>query len=292
MLLARACAAAPSPPAREVAVVGAGGRVGGALAAAARRAGARVVEVDTRGGGDGGVPTERGTPVFVATHADALGAALDGLPAERLDDLVLLQNGILRPWLRNRGLAPDEVSQVVLRLAADGSVLSPAAGCQSVAFGTHAACAAALLPSCRVADSEAELQREALFKLLWAAAVPLACDAAGPGADVRTTFAAHEAELRELVAEMVAVAAPDALGVDADERLAAAAWADVCAYSRSPSIAAARPSAQLARAEWAWRNGWLLARGGGARVQPLHSEWVARAPSLRDLGPGDGPAPP
>lgn len=41
----------------------------------------------------------------------------------------------------------------------------------------------------------------------------------------------------------------------------------------SLSIAAAVPSADMARREFAWRNGWLL----GRRVTPQHEQWLLRA---------------
>lgn len=292
----------------ELSVVGGAGRVGGALAAAARRSGryARVA-VRTRQGGEG---LAASGPVVVCTPAGALDAAVAELPRARVADLVLVQNGVLRPWLAARGLSGGAVTEVVLRLAADGETLTPAGGggalsAESVAFGgRHAASMAALLPACRLAASEGELREQALFKLAWACAVPLLCDALGPGAAVGELFDGGEVEgeLKALVAEMVRVAAPDALGDDMGSaaamashgdaahgdageagktRLELSALADVFAYSAG--IAHARPSAALAEAEWAWRNGWLLARGGGAAAQPLHRRWIERAPSLRHL---------
>ena len=55
-----------------------------------------------------------------------------------------------------------------------------------------------------------ELREQALFKLAWACAVPLLCDALGPGAAVGELFDGGEVEgeLKALVAEMVRVAAP------------------------------------------------------------------------------------
>lgn len=55
-------------------------------------------------------------PTWVCTTNDALDAVLAATPPARRPDLVLLQNGMLLPWLRRHGL--EENTQVLLYAAA------------------------------------------------------------------------------------------------------------------------------------------------------------------------------
>ena len=47
------------------------------------------------------------------------------------------------------------------------------------------------------------------------------------------------------------------------------------AYSRS--IPTAVPNREMAIKETGFRNGWFLRVGGGAKTQPSHADWLARA---------------
>ena len=49
------------------------------------------------------IPTGSG-PIVVATRNDALDGIVDAVPVERRSDLVFIQNGMLEPWLEQRGL--------------------------------------------------------------------------------------------------------------------------------------------------------------------------------------------
>src|SRR5690606_17998432 len=103
---------------------------------------------------------------------------------------------------------------------------------------------AAELPA-RVVDAR-EFAEIELEKLLWNSCFGLLCDAFD--CDVGTVVREHFNDLRELVAELLAIGAP-ALGVSLVldalvERLAA--------YSKSI------PSFRAAVKEWRWRNGWFV----------------------------------
>jgi ketopantoate reductase len=150
-----------------------------------------------------------------------------------------------------------------------GAAIEP--GGESPFFGPHAqalveAFVAARLPArCVDADSFAAIELE---KLLWNSCFGLLCDA--HDCDVGTVVLEHAGELRELVAELLAIAAP-ALGVSlALEPL----LARLVAYSESI------PSYRAALKEWRWRNGWFvdLARERGLPL-PVHERLLALSQS-------------
>ena len=162
------------PPAGQPLVIG-GGKVGTAIARMHRpparilRRGERVPEHDASSAAP--------APIWVCTTADALDDVVtNAVPASRRADLVLVQNGMLTPWLAARGLEP---TQVLLYLAAGGSGSGGQQGGVAdgrltlVHGGRWAAEAAALLAAggvaARVEADWGAFQRAGVAKLLWAA---------------------------------------------------------------------------------------------------------------------------
>ena len=46
-------------------------------------------------------------PIIIATRNDALAGIVEATPADRRDDLVFIQNGMLQPWLDSQGLGDN-----------------------------------------------------------------------------------------------------------------------------------------------------------------------------------------
>ncbi len=251
-----------------------GGRVGGALADrhAQRLADAHGPITLLRRADDperalSGAP---GRPIIVAVRNDDLSGVLARVPTARRGDLVLIQNGMLRPWIAEHGLEP---TRGLLFFAVPRRGAEPEPGGDSPFFGRHAALVAAWLsalglPASVVSEQAfAELELE---KLIWNSAFGLLCERRA--APVGVIVDQHLAELRALVQEFVAIGRP-ALALPPMDAAASDALVDsLCAYSRS--IASYRGAVK----EWPWRNGWFVdeARRQG-RAAPVHEDLLARA---------------
>lgn len=241
-------------------VIGAG-RVGGALHA---RDPERFALVDREHNWEL-LDGPAGSPVILAVRNDDLPAVLERVPDARREDLVFVQNGMLRPWLAEQGLAGATRGLLFFAVPSRGAAIEP--GAASPFCGPRAPAVVAAFLSCglraELVDAQAFKAVE-LEKLIWNCAFGLLCEV--EEAEVGTIVEEHGARLRELVAELLAVGEP-ALGVELDldalvERLAS--------YSRSI------PSYRGAVKEWRWRNGWFVdeARARGLAT-PVHDRLLA-----------------
>lgn len=267
------------------------GRIGGMMAGLGRGAGWAVQEVGRTGpaaevGGQG--------PVVVCTRNDDLEEVLARTPPDRRGDLVFVQNGVLAPWLRARGLetrtvapgrtaapAHTQTTIGVLYVAVDRPGARPVPGAASIFAGPHAATVAGLLDSggvtAREARDELDLRQEVGTKLAWICVLGVLGEALA--ATVGQVLEAHEGDVGALCEEL----AP-ALAAGPDTAAAPDLVARVLAYSRS--VAHYRTAVK----EWPWRTGWLLAQAATAGVDlPLHRRWLERAghgARLHDLSGG------
>jgi len=248
-----------------IAIIGAG-RVGGALASRSAEHGAPCPLI-TRESGWEVLDAGAGAPILVAVRNDDLAVVFERVPEHRRRDLVLVQNGMLRPWIAERGL--DDVTRGLLFFAVPkrGAAVEP--GGVSPFSGPHAAAVVAWLSAlglpAEVADplSFAELELE---KLIWNCAFGLLCQV--HDAPVGAVVEVHGRELRAVVAEMAHVGAV-AMGteLELDPLLGR-----LCAYSRSIA------DYQGAVKEWRWRNGWFVdAAIEHGVAMPVHADLLRRA---------------
>lgn len=243
----------------SVIVIGAG-RIGTALAGRQDGQGQkRFVLVDRQRGWEQIDAGGKG-PIVLAVRNDDLNAVLERVPSSRHGDLVFVQNGMLRPWLADRGLSGATRGLLFMAVPSVGAAIEP--GGESPFWGPHAdamveAFTAVGLPA-KVVDGRAFAEIE-LEKLIWNCAFGLFCQALD--CDVGTVVEQHRPRLKLLVAELLAVGGP-ALGVKLEleplvERL--------CEYSRSI------PRYRGAVKEWPWRNGWFVSTARARKVRtPTH----------------------
>ncbi|GAB4821761.1 hypothetical protein N2152v2_008807 [Parachlorella kessleri] len=215
-------------------------------------------------------------PIVVCTRNDDLQAVVDATPADQRKDLVFIQNGMLQPWLEERGLGDNTQVLVYFAVAKKGD--PPTDGKTDVnpegltaAHGPHAEAFAERLHaaglSCKVLSKD-EFQKSMLEKLIWISAFMLVGARHG-GCTVGQVEAQHRDEVDQLIQELAAAGAP-ALGVSlnpgVEDRL--------LAYARS---VAHFPTAVK---EFQWRNGWFwglsqqAAAGGRPDPCPKHSAWL------------------
>ncbi len=243
-------------------VIGAG-RVGGALA---QRDPDRFRLIDReRGWEQLDNPAARGEAIVLAVRNDALPEVLARIPSERRDDLVFIQNGMLRPWLREVGLEGTTRGLLFLAVPSRGAPIEP--GGESPFTGPRAAAVVEAFQACGLPASvvdEPRFRAIELEKLIWNSAFGLLCET--EACDVGTVVEDHRALLAGLVDEMLCVG-EQALEVELEleplvERL--------CVYSRSI------PSYRGAVKEWRWRNGWFVDTAAAqTRATPIHTRLLA-----------------
>ncbi len=239
-------------------VVGAG-RVGTALKARAEAQGAPCHLVSRSEGWEVFEETDP-TPILLAVRNDALGAVVDRIPPARHGDLVFIQNGMIRPWLADRGLEAATRGLLFFAVPERGAPLQP--GGVNPFTGPRAGALVAWFQALGLEAEEVSPTRFAeveLEKLLWNSIFGLMCQA--HGADVGTICDTHDEELAGLVDELRRVGEGPL-----EVQLAQGPLVErLCAYSRTI------PRYTGAVKEWPWRNGWFVeaARTQGIAT-PVH----------------------
>ncbi|MCA9660431.1 MAG: hypothetical protein KC486_18955, partial [Myxococcales bacterium] len=149
-----------------ISIIGAG-RVGGTLAELCAERGLPCSLI-TRDRGWEALAGAAGEPVLVTVRNDDLDGVLERVPAGRRGDLVLIQNGMLRPWITARGL--EQVTRGLLFFAVSRRGDRPEPGGSSPFYGPHAAAVVAWLSEigipAEVVDAGAFAAIE-LEKLIW-----------------------------------------------------------------------------------------------------------------------------
>ena len=245
-------------------IIGAG-RVGGALSTAAQQTGqaATLLSRDS----DWSVLEDSTGPILVATRNDDLADVLARVPESRHGDLVFIQNGMIRPWLADNGLADATRGLLFFAVPSRGAAIQP--GPPSPFHGPHAQAVVRFLRAIGVPAEEVsaaaftDLEHE---KLLWNTVFGLCCQAFD--ATVGQVVREHADPLRALTEELDAVGRA-AMDVTIDfERL----FLRLCDYSLSIA------DYQGAVKEWRWRNGWYVGKARAmGRTLPMHSALCARA---------------
>lgn len=248
-------------------VIGAG-RVGGALH---RLAPAELPLIDRVDNWDL-LERPAGEPILVTVRNDDLDAVLARVPAARRDDLVFVQNGLLRRYLAERGLAGATRGLLFFAVPRRGDPIQP--GAPSPFHGRHAAAIVATLVRLGVAaeavDAEAFAAVE-LEKLMWNCCFGVCCEAFA--CSVGEVVERHTDALRELVGELLPIG----------ERLVGSSLAldplveRLCAYSRSI------PSFVAGVREWSWRNGpFVDAAASLGYATPTHARLLRASGRLVD----------
>jgi len=251
------------------AVIVGGGRIGNAL----QKMGSGNDVLVRRGEK---VPEGSQGPIFVCTRNDALDDVVEATPPDRREDLVFLQNGMLLPWLKEKGL--EKNTQVLVYFAVakmgddpiDGKTdvnpegLTAANGKWAQAMANRLATAEL---SCKVLDDHA-FRASMMEKLIWISAFMLV-GVKHPGASVGDVESKHRDEVVALIDELAAVSVQE-LGVKFEDGLVER----LCAYARS---VASYPTAVK---EFEWRNGYFYSVSqqriaqGSEDPCPLHTAWL------------------
>jgi ketopantoate reductase len=246
-------------------VVGAG-RVGGALHAAAQAAGIECALV-TRSHGWDHLDDAPGTPILVTVRNADLDGVVARVPDRRRADLVFVQNGMLRPWLRTAGLGSATRGLLFFAVAERGGPI--VTGPDSPFCGPHALAVVRFLVAVGVPAIEVDWARFTAYeheKLVWNTAFGLLCQA--KSCAVGEVVDRHGEDLRALVGELNRVASVSmGFDVDVDTLLAR-----LVAYTRTI------PNYRGAVKEWPWRDGWFVRTAERYRFElPVHTRLCAEA---------------
>jgi len=263
-----------------VVVVGAG-RVGGALCARSVERGMPCALV-RRDAGWEVLREPAGRPVILAVRNDDLDGVLARIPDHRRDDLVFVQNGILRDFLRERGLDGCTRGLLYFAVARRGDPITP--GGLNPFTGPHAAAVAGWF---RRMDLEAEAVDPAAFaayeleKVCWLAIFGALGELYGE--TVGQTATRHRDEVARMADELRRVGRV-ALGVDVPlERL----------VDRLVAYSLRIPDFRASVKEWPWRNGWLDRAAARYGVDTsFHRDVLCRigkGADLEPLAPDGGP---
>lgn len=247
-------------------IIGAG-RVGGALAERAASAGVEHMLVSRSRGWESIESSD--APIFVAVRNDDLDAVLQRVPEAAHERLVFTQNGMLRPWLAQRGLTGNTRGLLFFAVPSRGAPLEP--GGQSPFVGPHAQAVVSWLSSVDVPAAVVDAQAFAvteLEKLLWNCCFGLLCEHTGE--PVGAVVEEHGPLLTQLAEELMHWGMP-AFGLSLETAARAAMVERLRAYSRSI------PDYRGAVKEWPWRNGWFVEV---AREPGLHEDLLKQTGHL------------
>lgn len=240
-------------------VIGAG-RIGRALALRAANAGQPCTLVGREEGWDALERTPG--PIVLAVRNDDLDAVVDRVPSYRHGDLVFVQNGMLRPWLAERGLSGNTRGLLYVAVSQRGTPGEP--GQPSPFTGPHAAPVAGWLTSLGFPAWSVDWPHFSMYeleKLLWIATFGLLSERFG--CTVGEVATEHRDTVTALVDELRVVGRRH-LGVDLPLE---ALVQRLCDYSMT--VADFRGSVK----EWRWRNGWFVQ--AARHPMPVHAELLA-----------------
>jgi len=199
-------------------------------------------------------------PIVLAVRNDDLAAVVPRIPAHRRDDLVFVQNGMVRDWLGEHSLQGATRGLLFFAVPSRGAPIED--GPPSVFTGPHAATLAAWFGRMGLPARELDWARFTaveLEKLVWNSAFGLLCQRYK--VDVGTVCDHHADELRALVDEL-RVLGRKTMSVDIPLDVL---YDKLVAYSRTI------PRYQGAVKEWPWRNGWFeLAAERHGYDAPVH----------------------
>lgn len=244
-----------------------GGRIGMALATQSALAHWPCTLL-TRDGAWGALQVPAGSPIVLCVRNDDLAEVLARIPPQRRPDLALVQNGMLRPWLRSHDL--DDVSRGLLFFAVAQRGERPQPGGISLLCGPHAQLLANWLNALQIPSQAVDpptFAQVELEKLLWNTTMGALCQR--HGCTVAEAVTVHHPQLVALVDELAPLAAAE-LGVSW-QRDELGNWvARLKAYSLS--IADYRAAVK----EPAWRNGWFVHQAVAlGRATPVHTALLA-----------------
>eukprot|EP00238_Polyblepharides_amylifera_P013335 CAMPEP_0196582154 /NCGR_PEP_ID=MMETSP1081-20130531/37694_1 /TAXON_ID=36882 /ORGANISM="Pyramimonas amylifera, Strain CCMP720" /LENGTH=269 /DNA_ID=CAMNT_0041902639 /DNA_START=168 /DNA_END=977 /DNA_ORIENTATION=+ len=254
------------------AVIIGGGRIGLAL----QQMGPGTDQMVRRGES---IPEDSKGPIFVCTRNDVLEGIVESTPADRREDLVFLQNGVLQPWLESKGLGSNTQALIYFAVAklgdppGDGITDLNPEGLTAVTGKWAEALAGRLKAgglSCKVLE-EGPFKVSMFEKLIWISAFMLV-GARHPGATVGEVESAHTDEVGQLINELSAGVTAET-GVVFEEKLVER----LCAYARS---VAHFPTAVK---EFEWRNGYFYSittkalEAGKLDPFPIHTSWLKEA---------------
>lgn len=245
-------------------VVGAG-RVGAALAERGADRGAPCTLIDRERNWEA-LDGDPGVPILLAVRNDDLLDVLSRVPHHRRDDVVFLQNGMIRPFLRDNGLEQCTRGLLYLAVARRGDAII--GGGINWFTGPHGRAVAGWFTRLGLEARDVDWPRFTYYeleKLCWLSILGPLCELHG---ETVGQVAEHRADEIEALADELRSVGRAALGVDAPlEHL----------VGRLVGYSLRIPDFRASVKEWPWRNGWFEAAARRYGVPtPRHREILAQ----------------
>ncbi len=236
------------------------GRVGQGLVKRSQACGVEVLMVTRNRGMDRIDPTAGG-PVLVCVNAGDIRSLVSGMPLERKQDLVFVQNGMIGPALADVGCAENTLGLLYFAVPRRGDSIQP--GGTSLFCGRHAASMVRWFDALGLRAEEvgrSAYTEEMMAKLIWNCTFGLLCEVYKE--TVGDLVAKRSDEIAGLVGEFCSVA-----NQSMNTRLVTADVVhSACEYSLTI------PDYQGALKQWEWRNGWFVdAAHVGGIATPVHA---------------------
>lgn len=246
-------------------VIGAG-RVGTALAARAPEHGLSCTLIDRESGWDA-LSGPQGDPIVVAVRNPDLADVVRATPQHRRDDLVFLQNGMIRETLAELGVARATRGLLYFAVPSRGAPVQP--GRTSWFSGPHGLAVARWLGTMGLVSRDVDWARFSFYeleKVSWLVAHGLLCTV--HDCTVGEVAERHADTLLALAREL-GVIGRCAHGVDVDPEYLRDKLVD---YSRSV------PEWRASVKAWDWRDGWFQRQAARHGVEtPVHRELLRAA---------------
>jgi hypothetical protein len=231
------------------------GRIGTALQARAEALGMPFGLIDRTSGWEA-LDEPPGEPILVLVRTQDLPGLAARVPAPRVRDLVLVQNGMLREWLPQLGLQTCTRAELYFAVSQRAGPIVP--GDVTVATGLHADVVAHWLGRLGLPARSIDWLRFTWYELektIWLTAFGALCDRHRlPVGRIATE---HGDELRAVVAELIQV------GRAANDVEAPLEWVLERLIRYSAAIADWKASVK----EWDHRNGWFVRKARELGVQ-------------------------
>lgn len=223
------------------------GRIGQTVANIASQYTVQILERHTLGT----VPLLDG-PICVCTRNDDLDIVLRYIPEDRYQDLIFVQNGMVETWIEQNQCASS--TRAVLYFAVSKKGDAPVDGKRTVVMGPHAHFFQDLLAqgniACTIVDAE-QYKKEVMEKFVWnctfgVLSTYFQCS-------VGDVVEKHHDNFLRLATEQISLCSLE-MHIELSKGEESAMLKRLAEYSLSIY------EYQGAVKEWAWRNGWLVAR--------------------------------
>lgn len=206
-------------------------------------------------------------PILLAVRNDDIEGVLNKVHSDNLDKIVFLQNGMLSPWLSQKGLGSNSRGILYFAVATKGD--KPVCGTEQSIFSGDLAeeivdwLNGIKIPAKKVSNQE--LKSVEMEKLIWNSAFGVLCDAYG--VSVGNVLEKHFDCFKKVVHELYVIAQNYQDLISSEEGLIQ----NLILYTKTVA------NYQAATKEWDWRLGWFVSQAQKSNLTMSHIESLRKS---------------